>query len=114
MARVSYLGLLKPGDEGYDVYVEQCDGPGAMISIWLDGGETEAFRFLDSLQLAHLAVSLGSTETLVEHPATMTHAGLDPDEKKKLRVNGALVRLSIGVENPDDLIHDISTALDAV
>ncbi len=111
---VGYLGLLKEGDPGYDIYKEQADGPGAMITFWIDGDEDETFRFIDSLSLIHLAVSLGSTETLVEHPATMTHAGLDPDEKKKLRVNGALVRLSIGVENPDDLIHDISTALDSV
>ncbi len=111
---VSYLGLLEEGDPGYEIYKEQAEGPGAMITFWIDGDEEEAFRFIDSLSLVHLAVSLGSTETLVEHPATMTHAGLDPDEKKKLRVNGALVRLSIGVENPDDLIHDISTALDAV
>lgn len=111
---VGYLGLLQEGDPGYDIYKAQAEGPGAMITFWIDGDEEEAFRFIDSLSLIHLAVSLGSTETLVEHPATMTHAGLDPDEKKKLRVNGALVRLSIGVENPDDLIHDISTALDAV
>jgi methionine-gamma-lyase len=111
---VGYLGLLAEGDPGYEIYKEQADGSGAMITFWIDGDEEEAFRFIDSLSLIHLAVSLGSTETLVEHPATMTHAGLDPDEKKKLRVNGALVRLSIGVENPDDLIHDISTALDAV
>ncbi len=111
---VGYLGLLEEGDPGFDIYKEQAEGPGAMITFWIDGDEEEAFRFIDSLSLVHLAVSLGSTETLVEHPATMTHAGLDPDEKKKLRVNGALVRLSIGVENPDDLIHDISTALDAV
>ncbi len=111
---VGYLGLLQEGDPGYEIYKEQVGGPGAMITFWIDGDEEEAFRFIDSLSLVHLAVSLGSTETLVEHPATMTHAGLDPDEKKKLRVNGALVRLSIGVENPDDLIHDISTALDAV
>ncbi len=111
---VGYLGLLEEGDPGYEIYKEQADGPGAMVTFWIDGDEEEAFRFIDSLSLIHLAVSLGSTETLVEHPATMTHAGLDPDEKKKLRVNGALVRLSIGVENPDDLIHDISTALDAV
>ena len=111
---VGYLGLLEEGDPGYEIYKEQAEGPGAMITFWIDGDEEEAFRFLDSLSLIHLAVSLGSTETLVEHPATMTHSGLDPDEKKKLRVNGALVRLSIGVENPDDLIHDISTALDAV
>jgi methionine-gamma-lyase len=111
---VSYLGLLREGDPGYDIYREQAEGPGAMITFWIDGDEEEAFRFIDALSLIHLAVSLGSTETLVEHPATMTHACVDPDEKKKLRVNGALVRLSIGVENPDDLIHDIATALEAV
>ena len=111
---VSYLGLLEEGDPGYDIYREQAEGPGAMITFWIDGGEEEAFRFIDALSLIHLAVSLGSTETLVEHPATMTHAGVDPDEKKKLRVNGSLVRLSIGVENPDDLIQDISTAFEAV
>ena len=114
VAEVSYLGLLREGDPGYDIYQEQAEGPGAMISFWIDGGEEEAFRFIDSLNLIHLAVSLGSTETLVEHPATMTHTGVDPDEKKKLRVNGSLVRLSIGVENPDDLIHDISNAFDAI
>ena len=111
---VSYLGLLEEGDKGYDILREQTDGPGAMISFWIDGDEEESFRFLDALSLIHLAVSLGSTETLVEHPATMTHACVDPDEKKKLRVNGALIRLSIGVENPDDLIHDIATALEAI
>jgi len=114
VAEVSYLGLLGDGDPGYEIYREQAEGPGAMISFWIDGGEKEAFRFIDSLSLIHLAVSLGSTETLVEHPATMTHTGVDPDEKKRLRVNGSLVRLSIGVENPDDLIHDISNALDAI
>jgi methionine-gamma-lyase len=112
VARVSYLGLLEPGDEGYEVYVEQCDGPGAMISIWLDGGETEAFRFLDSLQLAHLAVSLGSTETLVQHPASMTHAGIDPDDKIRLDVTDSLVRLSVGVESPEDIIADLANALE--
>lgn len=114
VAEVSYLGLLRDGDTGYDIYREQAEGPGAMISFWIDGGEEEAFRFIDGLNLIHLAVSLGSTETLVEHPATMTHAGVHADEKEKLRVNGALVRLSVGVENPDDLIHDISNALDAM
>jgi methionine-gamma-lyase len=111
---VNYLGLLEEGDTGYDILQEQTEGPGAMISFWIDGDEEESFRFLDALSLIHIAVSLGSTETLAEHPATMTHAAVDPDEKKKLRVNGALIRLSIGVENADDLIHDIATALDAV
>lgn len=114
VAKVSYLGLLEPGDEGYEIYTEQCDGPGAMISIWLEGGEEEAFRFLDSLQLAHLAVSLGSTETLVQHPSAMTHAGVDPDDKIRLDVTDSLVRLSVGVENPDDIIADLANALKAI
>ena len=112
VAKVSYLGLLEPGDEGYDVYMEQCDGPGAMISIWVDGGEIEAFRFLDSLQLAHLAVSLGSTETLVQHPASMTHAGVDVADRARLDVTDSLVRLSVGVEDPDDIIADLANALE--
>ncbi len=112
--RIAYLGLLEPGDDGYDIYAAQCDGPGAMISIWIDGGEEEAFRFLDSLQLAHLAVSLGSTETLVQHPASMTHAGVDPEDKARFDVNDALVRISIGVENPDDIIADLTNALNAI
>jgi methionine-gamma-lyase len=112
--RIAYLGLLAPSDGGYDIYAAQCDGPGAMISIWIDGGEEEAFRFLDSLQLAHLAVSLGSTETLVQHPASMTHAGVDPEDKERFDVNDALVRISIGVEDPDDIIADLTNALDAI
>ena len=112
--KIAYLGLLKPGDDGYDVYTAQCEGPGAMISIWIDGGESEAFRFLDSLQLAHLAVSLGSTETLVQHPASMTHAGVDPGDKDRFDVTDALIRISIGVENPDDIIADLSNALDTI
>jgi methionine-gamma-lyase len=112
--KIAYLGLLASGDDDYDVYSEQCEGPGAMISLWIDGGEEEAFRFLDSLQLAHLAVSLGSTETLVQHPASMTHAGVDPEDKDRFDVNDALVRLSIGVEDPDDIIADLANALDAI
>lgn len=112
--RIAYLGLLEPGDDGYDIYTAQCDGPGAMISIWIDGGETEAFQFLDSLQLAHLAVSLGSTETLVQHPASMTHAGVDPGDNARFDVTDALIRISIGVENPDDIIADLSNALKTI
>jgi methionine-gamma-lyase len=112
--KIAYLGLLGPGDDGHDIYTDQCEGPGSMISIWVDGGEEEAFRFLDALQLAHLAVSLGSTETLVQHPASMTHAGVDPDVNKRFEVNDALVRISIGVEDPYDIIADLSNALEAV
>lgn len=112
--RVSYLGLLTPDDAGYEIYKQQCEGPGAMISMWVHGGEAEAFRFIDSLQLAHLAVSLGSTETLVQHPASMTHAGVDPTDKARLDVTDSLVRISIGVENPTDIIADLAHALKAM
>ena len=114
VAKVSYLGLLTSEDDGYDIYTEQCGGPGAMISLWVEGGEPEAFRFLDALQLAHLAVSLGSTETLAQHPASMTHAGVDPEDKIRLDVTDALVRLSVGVENPDDIIADLDNAFKAI
>ena len=72
---VRYLGLLTAGDPQYDVYQRQCLGPGSMISFEIEGGEAEAFRFLNALKLVHLAVSLGGTESLAEHPATTTHAG---------------------------------------
>jgi methionine-gamma-lyase len=111
---VKYLGLLDSDDPQHEIYKRQCLGPGAMISFEIDGGEAESFRFLNSLELVHLAVSLGSTESLVEHPATMTHAGVDPAAKARLGVGPALVRLSVGVERADDLILDLGQALDAV
>jgi methionine-gamma-lyase len=114
VAAVGYLGLLAESDAGYDVYASQCLGPGSMISIWLDADEAGAFRFLDALALIHLAVSLGSTESLIQHPASMTHAGVDPAERIHLGITDSLVRLSIGVEDPDDLICDLATALEAI
>jgi len=112
--RVGYLGLLEPSDEAYSTYQEQCEGPGAMISIWVHGGEGEAFRFLNALQLVHLAVSLGSTESLAQHPASMTHAGVNPQDKQRYGVTDALVRLSVGVEDPHDIIADLANALDKI
>ena len=109
-----YLGLLEAGDPGYEIYKRQCTGPGAMISFEVDDGEEGAFRFLNSLELVRLAVSLGSTESLAEHPGTMTHAGVDPKGKLRLGITPSLVRLSVGVEHPDDLILDLSHALKAV
>ena len=112
--RVGYLGLLRPSDDEYAIYESQCEGPGAMISIWIRGGEEEAFRFIDALQLVHLAVSLGSTESLVQHPASMTHAGVDPQDKQRHDITDSLVRLSVGVENPDDIIEDLTVAFEKV
>jgi methionine-gamma-lyase len=111
---VNYPGLLEPGDDQYDLYKRQCLGPGAMISFEVAGGEPAAFRFLDNLEMIKLAVSLGSTESLAEHPATMTHAGVDPEAKQRYGITDGLVRLSIGIEDPEDLLTDIERALEAV
>ncbi|MEQ1700811.1 MAG: cystathionine gamma-synthase family protein [Ilumatobacteraceae bacterium] len=114
VARISYLGHLQPGDQGFDTYQRQCLGAGAMLSVWLDTDEAGAFRFLDALQTIHLAVSLGSTESLAQHPATMTHCDVPLDERDHMGVTEGLVRLSIGIEHPDDLIIDLGRALDAI
>jgi len=112
--RVHYLGRLRENDPGYRLYRRQCLGPGGMISFELIGGEAEAFRFLNALQLFHLAVSLGGTESLAEHPGTMTHSDVDPEERMEMGITPNMVRLSIGVEHPEDLIADLKQALEAV
>ncbi len=109
--KVYYPGLLKPGDPQYDIYKRQCTAPGAMISFDIQGGEREAFRFLNSMKLIKLAVSLGSTESLAEHPFSMTHCGVDDAVKNHIGITESLIRLSVGVEDPDDLIWDIDQAL---
>lgn len=108
-----YLGYIEdPAQQA--IFRQQCFSPGAMLSFEVQGGEAEAFRFLNALKLVKLAVSLGSTESLAEHPATMTHIGVDPEEREKLGITSALVRLSVGVEHPKDLIWDLEQALAAV
>lgn len=112
---VYYLGFITEEDgETYRIFKKQYESNGAMISFDVKGGEHEAFKFLNSLKLIKLAVSLGSTESLAEHPATMTHADVSQADKKAMNITEKLVRLSVGVENPDDLIWDIGKALDAI
>ncbi len=108
---VHYLGHLQEGDRDYELYRRQCEGPGGMISFEVTGGEEEAFRFLNALQLVKLAVSLGGTESLAEHPGTMTHADVSPEDQLGMGITPSLVRLSVGVEHPDDLIADLEQAL---
>ncbi|GAB4138166.1 MAG: cystathionine gamma-synthase family protein [Bacteroidia bacterium] len=109
--KVYYLGLIPENTKEYDIYKKQYSSPGAMLSFDIRGGEKEAFRFLNSLKLIKLAVSLGSTESLVEHPATMTHAGVDPEQRKEMSITEKMIRLSVGVENANDIIYDIEQAL---
>lgn len=112
--KVYYLGQLTEEDPDYAIYRKQCLAPGSMISFDLKGGEAEAFRFLNSLQLIKLAVSLGSTESLAQHPYTMTHAELSQEEKERTGITDKMVRLSIGIENPEDIVADLAHALEMV
>ncbi|MDA8714774.1 cystathionine gamma-synthase family protein [Flavobacteriales bacterium] len=112
--KVHYLGNLEENSHQYKLYKKQYSSPGAMVSFDIVGGEKEAFQFLNNLNLIKLAVSLGSTESLAQHPASMTHIGVDSEVKEKLGITEKLVRLSIGVEFADDLIWDIKNALAAV
>jgi len=93
-------------------YKRLCTEPGSMISFDIKGGEKEAFKFLNALKVFHLAVSLGGTESLAEHPYSMTHADVPCEEKKTFGLTDQMVRLSIGIEDADDLIRDLSQALD--
>ena len=85
-----------------------------MISFDIRGGRKEAYRFLNALKLARLAVSLGGTTTLAEHPSTMTHSDLDAKTKIELGINEKMVRLSIGVEYYADIIDDLDQAMNHV
>lgn len=109
--KVYYLGLLDEKDPQYAIYKRQCLSPGAMISFLVKGGEKEAFKFLDSLKMIKLAVSLGGTESLAEHPAAMTHSNVEPEKRKEFGIMENLVRISVGVEAPEDIIFDIEQAL---
>ena len=111
---VGYLGFLEEGSRQADIYARHCTGAGSTFSLYLKGGEREAFAFLDALQIAHLAVSLGGTETLASAPAAMTHLSVPDERKKALAITDNLVRISIGVEDADDLIADFENALRAV
>lgn len=112
--KVYYLGNIEEGTREFEIYKKQFLSPGAMLSFDVKGGEAEAFRFLNSLKLIKLAVSLGGTESLAEHPITMTHAGVAPEHCQEMNITDKMIRLSIGVENYNDLIKDISQALDKV
>ncbi|HLF36165.1 MAG TPA: cystathionine gamma-synthase family protein [Cyclobacteriaceae bacterium] len=113
--KVNYLGFIPENDEtNYRIFKKQCLSGGAMISFEIRGGESEAFQFLNSLKQIHLAVSLGGTESLAEHPASMTHSDVDSEERKAMGVTDNLIRISVGIENIDDLLWDLGQALEQV
>lgn len=112
--KVYYLGHLKEGTKDYEIFKRQCSGPGAMVAFDVKGGEKEAFSVLNNLKLIQLAVSLGSTESLVQHPKSMTHAGVPDEDLERLNITDKMIRLSVGVENYKDLIWDLEQALNSI
>jgi len=114
IAGVNYLGFLAADDPQKAVFERQCGSAGSTFGFAVKGGEAEAFRLLDGLQVIKLAVSLGGTETLISHPASTTHSGLSKDTRDRIGINDALIRISVGIEDPGDLIADLDKALQAV
>ena len=114
IGKVYYLGLIAPEDPQYSLYQKQYTAPGAMLSFDVMGGEPAAYKFLNNLHLVKLAVSLGSTESLAQHPATMTHVSTPKEVREHVGITESMVRLSVGVEDADDLIFDLSQALELV
>ncbi len=114
VTRVTYPGL--PSHPQHALAARQMrlpSGPGfgGMITMWLAGGIAESRRFLERVHLFALAESLGGVESLIEHPAIMTHASVPPEQRAQLGIDDSLVRLSVGIEHPDDLIADLERAL---
>ena len=114
VSKVHFLGLIDKESAEYKVCKQQYSSNGGMISFDIEGGEKEAFKFLDSLKLVKLAVSLGGTESLACHPFSMTHADVSLETKNMIGMKESLVRLSIGIEDSDDLINDIKSSLEKV
>ena len=114
VAKVGYLPFLDAVSAAAKTFKAQSTGAGSTFSFDIIGGEKAAFRFLNALQIFKLAVSLGGTESLASHPAAMTHSGVPIDIRQKIGVLESTIRLSIGVEHPDDLVADLEQALAAV
>lgn len=112
VTKVHYLGFLEPRTQERRVFKAQSKGAGSTFSFDIKGGEKSAFQFLNKLQIIKLAVSLGGTESLACHPASTTHSGVPIEVRSAIGVSDATIRLSIGVEHPDDLVADITQALE--
>ena len=113
VGKVHHLSFLEDGSPAQAVYARQCTGAGSTFSFDIKGGQKEAFAFLNALQIFKLAVSLGGTESLASHPAAMTHSGVPAEVRDRIGVLDTTIRLSVGIEHPDDLIADLAHALAA-
>jgi len=112
ISKVTYPGLKSHPQ--YEIGKKQMTGFGGMITFYVKGGLKQASQFLENLKLFTLAESLGGVESLVESPALMTHASVPSDLRKKLGIDDTMIRLSVGVEDGEDLLSDIKNALNHV
>ena len=108
---VAYPGHPDMGEAQVALWKAQCTGSGSLISFNVKGGEAEAFRVLDAMNVMKLAVSLGGIESLIEHPASMTHSDMTALEKAQAGITDSMIRISVGLEDPADLIEDLAQAL---
>ncbi len=109
--------ILYPGLKSYPQYElaqKQMDKPGSLIAFELEGGKESGIKFLNSLKLCTLAVSLGDTETLIQHPASMTHSTYTEEERCDAGISEGLIRLSVGLENYEDIINDLEQGLEKI
>jgi methionine-gamma-lyase len=109
---VAYPGLPEMGENQVELWKRQCTGTGSLLCFFTQGGEAEAFKVLDAIQHMKMAVSLGGVESLIEHPYSMTHADMTAAEKDHAGITQNMIRLSVGLEDPDDLIADLKQALE--
>ena len=107
--RVHYNGL--PTHESYDITSAQMRRPGSVLSFELREGMQAAMDFIDRLQMCTRAVSVGTVDTLVSHPASMSHSGMSPEDRRKAGIADGLIRMSVGLEAPEDILQDIAQAL---
>ena len=112
VSKTIYPGLASHPQ--HEIAKKQMNGFGGMISVVLKGGLTSATRFLERTNLFSLAESLGGVESLIEHPAIMTHASIDPSIREKLGILDTLLRISVGIEDVEDLIADLDQALSKI
>jgi methionine-gamma-lyase len=111
VAKVHYLPFLSSDAPQRRVYDMQCSAPGSTFSFDIDGGLADAFGCLNRMQVFKLAVSLGGTESLACHPGSTTHSGVPAEVRARIGVGDTTIRLSIGIEHPDDLVADLAQAL---
>jgi methionine-gamma-lyase len=109
VAKVNYLGL--PSHPDFSTANKQMKHPGAMISFELKEGLQAGKNFIDKLQMCVRAVSLGTCDTLLSHPASMTHFGVPKEKREQYGISDGLIRMSVGIENLEDILNDLEQAL---